>query len=150
MNYETPGSKPGLLAKGFQAIVLAIIIAALVMIVGGVLGVILQIMFEPVLGTGARAFAFLSPVAVVAAWVYAKYYTLNGTGTPKQRPVALAGLTAFAVLMTIWFINEPLPSAHDPRKDAEALAKPCDGSPISKLGCVLNKEIIKRRQDSGQ
>lgn len=129
---------------------LAIIIILLVMIVGGVLGVILQIIFEPILGAGARAFAFIGPVAVVAAWVYAKYYTPKGKGAPKERPIALAGLGAFAVLMTIWFINEPPPSAHDPRKDAEALAKPCDGNRIIRLTCELNKENIKQRQDSGR
>lgn len=153
MNTETPEnskSESGLLAKGFGAIVLAIIVVLIVMIVGGVLGGILQKIFEPVLGARARVFAFMGPVAIVGAWIYAKYYTSKGNGNPKQRPIALAGLAAFAVLMTIWFINEPPAGAHDPREDAETLAKPCTGNGITRLICEGNKDIIRRRQESGR
>jgi hypothetical protein len=153
MNNETPDNskpEPGILAKGFGAIVLAVFVILIVMIVGGVLGVILQMVFEPVLGAGARAFAFMGPVAIVGAWIYAKYYTSKGNGNPKQRPVALAGVAAFAVLMTIWFINEPPVGAHNPREDAETLAKPCTEHGISRLICESNKDAIKRRQDGGR
>jgi hypothetical protein len=144
-------SQPGILAKGIGAIVLAVVVALIVMILGGILGVILQIMFAPVLGAeAARIFAFIGPVIIVSAWVYAKYYTKKGNGRPKDRPIALGGLAVFAILMAAWFINEPPPSVQDPRKDAEELAKPCTGNGIRRLACELNKDTIKRRQDSGR
>jgi uncharacterized membrane-anchored protein len=141
--------KPGMVSKGVAAIILSIAVLLIVMIVGGVIGAILQAVFAPLLGKEARALAFLGPVLVVGGWVYAKYFTAKGNGNPQHRGVAVGSVAVFALLMAVWFANEP-PTVLDPAKDAEQLAKPCIGGPFARAGCELNKENIRDRQRSGQ
>jgi cation transport ATPase len=152
MDKESPerASESGPIGEAVVRVVVVLILLFAAWFFGALIGALLQSVFEPILGSSAQAFVFATPVLIVAAWVYARYYTAKGLGTLRGRRVALVILGGFALLMAGGFVAEQTPSSPDSRRDAEVLARDCSGHWTSRLTCVTNKITIVRRQEGGR